>query len=124
MEMKFLICKHCGNIVGVVRESGVPVVCCGEEMELLVPNTTEAAHEKHIPVTARSGSLLVVTVGIVEHPMTPDHHIEWIALQTKHGNQRKALYPGQPPRAAFCIADGDEVEAVYSYCSLHGLWKA
>lgn len=124
MEMKFYICEHCGNLIAMVKASGVPVVCCGQNMTELVPNTTDASHEKHVPVWKADGQHVSITVGSAEHPMLPEHHIEWIALQTKNGNQRKALEPGMPPKAEFCIAAGDEVVAVYAYCNLHGLWKA
>lgn len=124
MEMKFYVCKHCGNIIAYAKNSGVPVVCCGEPMQELVPNTTDAAQEKHVPVVATENNKITVTVGSVAHPMTEAHYIEWIALQTKQGNQRKQLHPGDEPKACFCICGGDEVEAVYAYCNLHGLWKA
>ena len=124
MEMKFFLCEHCGNLVAMVHESGVPLVCCGQKMTLLVPNTTDAAHEKHVPVIVRDGHKVTVTVGSVLHPMLPEHHIEWIALQTKNGNQRKALQPGDAPSASFYIAEDDEVISAYAYCNLHGLWKA
>lgn len=124
MEMKFYVCKHCGNIIAYAKNSGVPVVCCGEPMQELAPNTTDAAQEKHVPVVATENNKITVTVGSVAHPMTEAHYIEWIALQTKQGNQRKQLHPGDEPKACFCICGGDEVEAVYAYCNLHGLWKA
>ena len=122
--MKFYICNHCKNIIGKIQDKGVPVVCCGEKMKELVPGTVEAAHEKHIPVYEVKGGKVYVTVGAVEHPMTEAHYIEWISLQTKKGNQIKMLTPSDAPKAEFCICDGDEVEAVYAYCNLHGLWKA
>ena len=124
MEQKFYICRHCGNIIAKVNDSGVPVVCCGEKMAELVPNTVEASNEKHIPVYEVSGNTVSVTVGSVEHPMTPEHLIEWVSLQTKQGNQRKILKAGEAPKVCFAICEGDEVEAVYAYCNLHGLWKA
>ena len=124
MEQKFLICKHCGNIVAAVKESGVPVVCCGEKMSLIVPGEVEASREKHIPEFKVEGNIVHVTVGSVEHPMTPEHYIEWVSIQTKQGNQRKQLQPGQEPKVCFSLCEGDEVEAVYAYCNLHGLWVA
>ncbi len=123
MKQKFLKCKHCGNIVAVVKESGVPVVCCGEPMEEIIPGTVEAAKEKHIPVYSVEGNKVMVKVGEVEHPMQEEHYIEWISIQTKMGNQRKVLKPGEKIEVCFCICDGDEIEAVYAYCNLHGLWK-
>jgi superoxide reductase len=124
MEMKFYRCKHCGQIVAVVKKTGVPIICCGEAMEEIVPGTTDAAVEKHVPVYSVDGTKVTVTVGSVEHPMQPEHYIEWIALKTASGNQRKALKPGDKPEAVFAIVDGDSVEAVYAYCNLHSLWKA
>ena len=124
MEHKFYICEHCGNIIAMVKESGVPVVCCGQKMKKLVPGTTEASLEKHIPVYTKEGNKVKVVVGSVEHPMAPEHYIEWVSLQTKFGNQRKALKPGDEPKVCFSVCEDDEVEAVYAYCNLHSLWKA
>ena len=124
MEMKFYQCAHCGQIVAIVKKTGVPIICCGEPMKELIPGTTDAAAEKHVPTFEVKGDVVEVTVGSVEHPMLEEHYIEWIAVQTKQGNQRKSLEPGEPPKACFRICDGDEVEAVYAYCNLHSLWKA
>ena len=124
MEMKFYICKHCGNIIAVVKSSGVPVMCCGEKMQELVPGTSDGAKEKHVPVVAKKGCVVEVNVGEIEHPMTDAHYIEWVALKTKQGNQRKALKPGDAPKVSFLVSEDDEVEAVYAYCNLHGLYKA
>lgn len=123
MEQKFFICEHCGNIIAMVKSSGVPIICCGQKMTEIIPGTTDASVEKHVPVWKVEGNLVTVTVGSVEHPMLPEHYIEWVSLQTKQGNQRKALQPGQAPTVTFAICEGDEVQAVYEYCNLHGLWK-
>ena len=123
MEQKFFICEHCGNIIAMVKNTGVPVMCCGQKMTELVPGTTDAAVEKHVPSYVVEGNKVIVTVGEVEHPMAEEHYIEWVSIQTKQGNQRKALKPGEAPKICFSICDGDEVEAVYAYCNLHGLWK-
>lgn len=122
--MKFYICNHCHNIIAYVSPSGVPVVCCGENMQEIIPNTTDAAGEKHVPVIKVDGQKVTVTVGSVNHPMLPEHYITWIALETKQGNQRKELSPGMEPSAEFMICEGDELVAAYEYCNLHGLWKA
>ena len=121
--MKFYKCEKCGKMVGIVKGSACPTMCCGEEMVELVPGTTDAAQEKHVPAYTVEGNMVCVQVGEVAHPMLPEHYIEWIALQTKEGNQRKALKPGDEPKACFAITDGDEVEAVYAYCNLHSLWS-
>ena len=117
-------CEHCGNIIAYLKDSGVRVQCCGEEMKPLIPNTTDAAGEKHVPVIAVDGSTVTVTIGAVEHPMLDAHYIEWILLETKEGRQRKTLKPGEKPVVVFSLAAGDEVIAAYEYCNLHGLWKA
>lgn len=124
MEQKFYICEHCGKMVALVKESGVPVMCCGQKMTEIIPGITDAAVEKHVPVYTVENNIVHVKVGEVEHPMTPEHFIEWVSIQTNQGNQRKALKPGDQPEICFALCDGDEVEAVYAYCNLHGLWKA
>lgn len=123
MEMKFYKCSVCGQIVAIVKETGAPLVCCGKPMEEIIPGTTDAAVEKHVPVYEVKDNMVVVTVGEVEHPMVDAHYIEWVSLQTKFGNQRKALKPGDAPKVCFALCEGDEVQAVYAYCNLHGLWK-
>lgn len=124
MEQKFFICKHCGNIVASVKEAGVSVTCCGEKMQRLEAGSVDASKEKHVPVISVDGNIVTVTVGSVAHPMESAHSIEWVSLQTKQGNQRKALLPGEKPEVKFALCDGDEVVAAYAYCNLHGLWKA
>ena len=121
-EKKFYICKHCGNMIGMIKSSGVNVVCCGDPMTELKPNTVEASQEKHLPVVTIEGNIVKVKVGSVEHPMTEEHHIAWIYLETEQGSQRKKLAVGSKPEAEFALAGGDKVVGVYEYCNLHGLW--
>lgn len=124
-EVKFYRCNHCGNIVIKLVDSGVPVVCCGEEMTELVPNTNDtAATEKHLPKIELNGDLITVNVGEVDHPMTPEHYIEWIYLVTTKGEELVRLEPSDYPRAEFRLTGGAEIVATYAYCNLHGLWKA
>ena len=122
--MTFYKCAHCGNIIAHVHDSGVRVVCCGEEMKPLVPNTSDGAGEKHVPVITQEGNIVTVSVGSVAHPMLEAHFIQWIILETTAGRQRKELKPGEKPVAFFALTDGDEVVAAYEYCNLHGLWSA
>lgn len=119
---KFLRCEHCGNMVGVLNESGVPMICCGEPMKELVPNTTDAANEKHVPVVTVEGDVLKAVVGSVEHPMEEAHYIQFIFVETDKGGHRRALKPGEKPEAEFNL-HGEKPVAVYEYCNLHGLWK-
>lgn len=121
MSGKFYICRHCGNIIGMIKNSGVPVLCCGEKMQLLAPNSVEASGEKHIPEVSVAGDKVSVRVGAVDHPMVAEHYIEWVYLQTEKGGQRKAFKPGDAPVAEFSLVD-DKAVAVYAYCNLHGLW--
>lgn len=123
MEQKFLRCEHCGNVMAVVTDAGVPMMCCGQKMTELIPGVVEASREKHIPECSFEDGKLKVFVGSVAHPMAPEHYIEWICVQTKKGFAVKRLEPGKEPKACFKICDCDEVEAVYAYCNLHGLWK-
>lgn len=124
MAQKFYVCKHCGNIVEKIKDVGVPILCCGEKMTEIIPGTTDAAAEKHVPVYTVEGNAVTVSVGSVAHPMLPEHYIEWIVLETEQGTQRKTLVPGEKPQAKFALCDGDRVIAAYAFCNLHNLWKA
>ncbi|MDD6815834.1 MAG: desulfoferrodoxin family protein [Firmicutes bacterium] len=121
---KLFRCEHCGNIIEMVEDKGVPVMCCGQKMTELVPNTTDAATEKHVPVIEVSGNEVVVKVGSVEHPMLAEHHIAFIILETNLGTQKKFLDVTDKPEAKFVLAEGEKVVAAYEYCNLHGFWKA
>lgn len=124
MELKFYRCPVCGQIVAIVKETGSPLICCGQEMQEIKAGTSDGAREKHVPVYEVKGNIVTVNVGSVDHPMLPEHYIEWIVLRTTSGNQRKALKPGDTPKAVFAICEGEKVEEVYAYCNLHSLWKA
>ncbi|HHT87260.1 MAG TPA: desulfoferrodoxin [Clostridiales bacterium] len=123
-ETKFYICKHCGNFVGMINCSGVPMLCCGEEMTALVPNTVDASHEKHVPVAEIKDGVLNVKIGSIPHPMTEEHHIAWIYVEYANGGQRKCFKVGDEPEMNFCLCENEKPIAVYEYCNLHGLWKA
>ena len=125
MEMRFFKCKKCGKIIAIVDgPCAYPTFCCGEEMEEMIPNTQDGAHEKHIPVYEVKDNLVHVKVGEVAHPMMEAHFIKWIVLVTDQGNQRKILQPGEAPEATFALLPGEKVLAVLEYCNLHGLYKA
>jgi superoxide reductase len=121
--MKFYICENCGNIIEYVKQTAVPVMCCGQKMTELVPGTSDGAHEKHVPVVTIDGDKVTVEIGAVEHPMVEAHYIQWIAIETTKGSQRVKLSPADKPRAEFYLAEGDELIAAYEYCNIHGLWK-
>ena len=121
-RQKFFICNHCKNMIGLIENKGVPLACCGEEMTELVPNTVDASGEKHLPEVTVSGDSMKVQVGSVPHPMTDDHLIQFIYVETERGGQRKGLKPGDEPNAEFIFVK-DKPIAVFEYCNLHGLWK-
>lgn len=122
--MKYYVCEHCGNIIEYVKETGVPVFCCGQKMTEMIPGTSDGAQEKHVPVVSVNGDEVVVEVGSVEHPMVEAHYIQWIAIETTKGSQRVQLSYTDKPRAEFKLAKDEEFVAAYEYCNLHGLWKS
>ena len=120
---RFFVCEKCGNLVGVIHSSGVPMVCCGQKMTELVPKSTDAGVEKHLPVVTVEGNVVRVNVGSVTHPMSEEHHIGWIYLETERGGLRRVLAPTDAPVAVFTLDEGERPIAAYAYCNLHGLWK-
>lgn len=121
--VKFMVCKHCGNIVEMIHDTGVAVVCCGEPMQEMIPGAVDAAAEKHVPDVIVEDNIVKVVVGSVEHPMTQEHLIEWIYLETDCGTYKKMLSASDAPKAEF-ILQNEKPLTVYAYCNLHGLWKA
>lgn len=121
-NQKFYVCKVCGNLVGKIEDGRVPMTCCGQKMEELVPNTVEASQEKHLPVYELNGNKLDVKVGSTLHPMLDEHNISWVYVETKKGGQRKLLEVNKDPVVTFTFVD-DEPVAIFAYCNLHGLWK-
>jgi superoxide reductase len=115
-------CNICGNIVEVIHTGAGELVCCGQPMELLVENTTDAAQEKHVPVIEKVDGGIKVAVGSVAHPMEEDHFIEWIEVLVDGKAYRQFLNPGEAPEAFFSV-EGEEITA-REFCNLHGLWKA
>lgn len=117
--MEFYKCSHCGNIITKLTDKGVPVMCCGEKMQLLVADEVDAAVEKHVPTVEKDNNTLLVNVGSTIHPMEEGHYIDWICVETKDNFYFKKL--SIKPEAKFLV--DEEVINVYSYCNLHGLWK-
>ena len=121
--MKLYKCDICGKIVAMVEESAPETVCCGQDMRELIPNTTDGKQEAHLPVYTIEGNTVTVKVGSKPHPMTAEHHIAWIAIETDQGKQCKSLKPSAEPEAKFALVPYEKVMSVYEYCTLHGLWK-
>lgn len=114
-------CKTCGSIVEITHKGEGTLVCCEEPMNLVVENSVEAAVEKHVPVIEKVEGGVLVKIGEVEHPMVPEHHIEWIEVHTEDKVYRKYLKVGEKPEAVFKI--DEKVLYAREYCNLHGLWK-
>ena len=121
MTTKFYKCETCGNVVVKLVDSKVPLVCCGSKMQELVPNTVDASNEKHVPqVTMLENNMIKVEVGSVAHPMTEEHHIAFIYVETDKGGIKIDLK--DKPEAVVALGDAKPL-VVYEYCNLHGLWK-
>ena len=115
-------CEKCGNIVEVLHAGAGDLVCCGENMKLIVENTVDAAKEKHVPVIEKTAAGYKVKVGSVAHPMEEKHYIEWVELVADGVAYRRFLRPGVAPEAEFCITAAKITAR--EYCNIHGLWKA
>ena len=122
-QLEVYKCSLCGNIVEVVHGGAGELVCCGQPMNLLTENTTDAAVEKHVPVIEELDHGIKVTVGSVPHPMADEHYIEWIEVVAGGKSYTEYLNPGGAPEATFCVKAAD-VTMVREYCNLHGHWKA
>lgn len=119
--MKICKCNSCGNVIEILDDNGGNLVCCSEEMELMVPEASDGVKEKHVPVITKDGDEIIVSVGSVKHPMDEDHYINWIALENGDMVTRVNLNPSDEPEARFPYVKGS---IVYAYCDKHGLWKA
>ena len=122
MATKFYKCSHCGNVAMKMIDSGVPLVCCGEEMAELTPNSVDTSSEKHVPIIEKVNDCIIkVEVGSIPHPMNEEHHIEFVYLETEHGGINVHL--NEKPEAKMCVCT-DKPVMVYDYCNLHGLWNS
>lgn len=123
METKFFLCNICGNVVVKVVDSGIVPSCCDEEMEEVTPNLSEGKTEYHLPVVERVDDWHVrVKVGKEPHPMTKEHFIQFVYVETSHGGHLHYFEPGQPAEFVFGC-NVCKIKAVYAYCNIHGLWK-
>jgi len=122
-KKKVYKCAKCGNLVEALWNGKPTPVCCGEPMGELVPNTTDAATEKHVPVIERTGTTVKVKVGSVAHPMTPEHYI--LFVEVLHGKDvyRHDFVEGDTvAEATFLIPDDGQPLVAREYCNLHGFW--
>lgn len=120
-ELKFYRCNACGNLIVKLVDGEVNPYCCGKQMQELVANTTDGAKEKHVPAVTVNGNEVIARIGSVDHPMIPEHYIQFVVVETESGFQVHDLQPNEEPEARFVV--NEKVVAVYEYCNLHGLWK-
>lgn len=119
-KTKFYICDKCGEtLIGDISST---INCCGGEVKQVLPNVTDAAKQKHIPKVDVNGDDVQVVVGEIEHPMTDEHSIQFIYLETEKGGQMKKLNVDDGVKVDFTL-NNDKLIAVYAYCNLHGLWS-
>lgn len=121
-KLAFFKCENCGNVIVKLVESGVNLYCCGREMVELNANSTEASQEKHIPVVKVEGNIVKVSVGSVLHPMSDEHFINFVVLETSNGYKIANLTPQSTPEVTFALNGNEKPINVYEYCNLHGLW--
>lgn len=121
-ELVLYRCNICGNLICMIEDSGVVPQCCGEEMTRETANQTDASVEKHVPACKRDGLHVQIMIGSSPHPMTENHHIEWILLLTTHGIYVRNVGKNSEAVADFQIRADEAAVAVYAYCNLHGLW--
>ena len=119
-KLEIYKCDLCGNMVEVVHAAGGTLVCCGQPMKNMIAGTTDASHEKHVPVVEKKHGAYNIIIGSVAHPMEDKHHIEWIQINSANKSYREFLTPGQEPKAVFDLK-ADKISA-REYCNLHGLW--
>lgn len=113
-------CSKCGAMVKVIEDckcNNCGIQCCGEEMKIMVPNSVDAAVEKHVPTYEIIDNEIIVKVN---HVMEKEHYIEWISLVKENKEYKVKLYPEQNAEARFPYIKG---ATIYSYCNKHGLWK-
>lgn len=120
----FYYCTVCGNIIEKIHDSGNDVTCCMKTMVELEPGTTDGKAEFHVPVCKQEGNKVKICIGQEPHPMTEEHHIEWVQIVTNKGVGRQYLKPGDKPEACFHLCEDEKICEIYAYCNLHKLWKA
>ena len=110
-KSKFYVCPVCGNVIFASGETVVS--CCGLTLPLL---DAEKPDDEHVIKAEISEDEFYVTVN---HPMTKEHYISFIAAVSDNGVQFVKLYPEGNAEARFRI---NRIEKFYAYCNRHGLF--
>ena len=109
---KFYVCPVCGNVIIATGETVVS--CCGIT---LPPLEAEPADEEHAVSKEIAEDEYFVSI---DHPMTKEHYISFLAAVSDFGVQLVKLYPEGNAEARFKI---DRVKTLYAYCNRHGLFR-
>ena len=115
-------CEICGNIIEILHEGATNLVCCGQPMMFMAEKIKDVGNEKHVPIIEKEKEGVKIKVGSIPHPMTKEHHIEWIEISDKEEESKKFLKPGESPEAKF-LTKNKKVKS-REYCNIHGLWKS
>lgn len=121
MSIKFYKCNVCGNIVCKIEDSGMPLSCCGRQMTELQPCTADT-NSRHIPTFEYKDGYLKVCIGTDPHPTDDEHHVQFIVVETSMGIHIKKVDVSHKAMACFKLCETEYISAVYSLCSLHGLF--
>lgn len=121
MEERFFYCETCGNLFFAAIASGITPHCCGDEMTIMTSKEDEMFADKHMPVVEKvSDNTLKVKVGSQLHPMSKEHNIRFICLETSNCIIIRYLCETDKPEVTICYSG--KPKAVYAYCNVHGLW--
>ncbi len=112
MRSKFYVCPVCGNVIHALGEGSFS--CCGVH---LVPCEAEEPDDAHAIAVERIEDEWYVTL---DHPMTKDHFISFIAYVTTGGITFAKLYPEQEAAVRFRVGMSG---ALFAYCNRHGLFR-
>ena len=122
-KLVFYKCTICGNVAIKLVDKNTPLFCCGQQMQQINPNTTDGAMEKHVPQVILDKNIVTVVVGSTWHPMTEEHYISHIVLETNKGFALKQLSYTDEPKATFVLSKNEKATRALAYCNLHGLWE-
>src|SRR5680860_719468 len=115
-------CEICGNVFESVHVGGEDVVCCGQPMKKMEPQSGPEYQEKHLPVVQKNGNKVTARIGSVPHPMIEEHYIEWVEVISGDTVQRIFLHPGEEPLVEFIVTNASDMIQVRAFCNIHGLW--
>jgi superoxide reductase len=120
--MEIFKCSICGNIVDLINNQHGTLVCCGKPMDLMIPNTVDAALEKHIPIINCNDNNIEIRIGEVIHPFVEEHYIDFVIIEYGNSIKRIKLDKNQEPIVNINFNYKGDIN-VYAYCNIHGLWK-